>query len=289
MQSLRSSFRASLLAFASSPASIQVLRTVPSSCTPPLPKILYVLDSSFNPPTLAHQRLASSALDSSDSTATSKRLLLLLATQNADKAPKPASFEHRLVMMTIFAEDLLHSLSSKTKEESNIAVDIGITKHPFFIDKCSAIASSGIYQAEPSTTHETPIEQVHLVGFDTLIRLLDSKYYPPSHTLAPLQSLFEHHRLRVTYRADDDWGGRSEQDTYLQDLRDGKREDEGGRREWAEKIQLVEGRRAGEKAISSTRIRNAVQGEDVKLIHELCTEGVADYVLDEKLYTSEGV
>lgn len=190
-------------------------------------------------------------------------------------------------MMTLFAEDLLRSLSEKTKEQSNVAVDIGITKHPFFIDKCTAITSSGLYQPDPSISLEVPIEQVHLVGFDTLTRLLDPKYYPPTHTLAPLQKMFEHHRIRVTYRADYEWGGRQEQEKYLQDLKDGKREEEGGKREWAERIQMAEGRKAGENVISSTRVRSAAQDSDVEMIRELCTEGVANYIIQKKLYTTE--
>ena len=190
-------------------------------------------------------------------------------------------------MMTIFAQDLLHSLPAKSTKDGTIEVDIAITKHPFFIDKCKAITSSGIYQPDPASFSEVPIEQVHLIGFDTLIRLLDSKYYPPSHTLAPLQGLFEHHRLRVTYRGEDGWGGRQEQDTYLQDLKDGKREHEDGKREWADKIQMVEGKKAGEGTVSSTKVRKAAQEGDVDLLKELCTGGVADYVLQERLYTEQ--
>jgi hypothetical protein len=31
------------------------------------------------------------------------------------------------------------------------------------------------------------LEQVHLTGYDTLIRIFNSKYYPPEHTLKPLR------------------------------------------------------------------------------------------------------
>ena len=287
MSSLLSYFRNALQAFTSSASSFQVLRSIPSSSTIPRPKTLYVLDSSFNPPTAAHLRLAASALVSADPESSSKRLLLLLAIQNADKAPKPASFEHRLIMMTLFAEDLLRSLPVKSAKDGNVAVDIAITKHPYFIDKSNAITASGVYQPDPSKSGEAPIEQVHLVGFDTFIRLLNSKYYPPSHTLTPLRDMFEHHRLRVTYRGDDEWGDREDQDAYLQDLKDGKRDHEGGRKEWAERIQMVEGKKAGERVVSSTKVRKAAQDGDADLLKELCTEGVANYVLREKLYTEQ--
>ncbi|MCJ1232943.1 hypothetical protein MMC14_000897 [Varicellaria rhodocarpa] len=216
--------------------SFQILRTVPTNRIPPNPHTLYVLDSSFNPPTLSHLQIAFDALHSHTGS-TPCRLLLLLATQNADKAPKPTTFEQRLAMMTLMAENLVQSLSrtSAQSNEDNIAVDIGVTKYPFFVDKSAVISSSGLYLFP-----EMPVEQVHLVGFDTLIRVLDPKYYP-SHTLAPLDELFTHHRLRVVYRTDDGWGGRQEQDAYLHGLREGKMEAEGGKREWAEKITFVEG------------------------------------------------
>ncbi|MCJ1410694.1 hypothetical protein MMC19_004780 [Ptychographa xylographoides] len=289
MASILPTFRTALQAFASSPSSFQVLRTIPSFPIPPSPKIIYVLDSSFNPPTLAHFHIAASALESSGAARSSKRLLLLLATQNADKPSKPAAFEHRLAMMTLFAEDLIESLSPTATDGSSVAVDIGITKHPIFIDKCSAITSSGTYQEDPSRTGQVPIEQVHLVGYDTLIRLLNPKYYPSTKDLSPLQGLFQHHRFRVTYRADDGWGGRQEQDKYLQDLSDGKREPEGGQKSWADKITMVEGSNAGEKAISSTRIRDALQNGDSQrnIVNELCTERVAGYLLEEMPYRAQ--
>ncbi len=53
-----------------------------SSATPA--GTLYVLDSSFNPPTRAHFDMAVSALEH-DRGAAPKRLILLLATRNADK------------------------------------------------------------------------------------------------------------------------------------------------------------------------------------------------------------
>ena len=190
-------------------------------------------------------------------------------------------------MMTVFAEDLLKTLPAEAKRDDAIAVDIGVTKLPYFMDKSAAIISSGIYQPDRKTHEEEPIEQVHLVGFDTLIRIFNPKYYPPTHTLAPLEPLFRHHRLRVTYRDDQDLGGKQEQDTYLQDIRDGKRGDEGGKREWTDKIEMVEGRGEGEEAISSTKIREAVAKHDVQGVKRLCTEGVANWVLEEGLYTEQ--
>jgi nicotinamide-nucleotide adenylyltransferase len=275
-------FAAALSSFSSSADNFRILTSIPQSSSPP-PSTLYVLDSSFNPPTLAHLRIATSAL-SEDRGPAPKRLLLLLATH---KAPIPASFEQRLTLMAIFADDLRkaylsttwgRSRSSSTIEagEDQPAIDIAVTKHPMFVDKASAISASGFYP--PDTT------QVHLTGYDTLIRILNPKYYAPTHTLAPLEPFLSKHRLRVTYRTDDNWGGRAEQEAYLKVLAEGGREVEGGRKEWARRIELVEGRKEGEEIVSSTRVRDAVRSGNRDMLQKLVTEGVADWVLHEKLY-----
>ncbi|EXF75058.1 cytidylyltransferase [Colletotrichum fioriniae PJ7] len=154
-------FSRSLTAFQSSKDAFRVVCTLPprgtpqdasgevSTTTTPAPaprrpdgnvkgrpvKSLVVLDSSFNPPTLAHLRMAASAVrdlqrrrrrrstttttrgDGAEASSSSGvvgdsgqggsvRLLLLLAVNNADKKPKPAAFEVRLGMMYAFAADL---------------------------------------------------------------------------------------------------------------------------------------------------------------------------------------
>jgi nicotinamide-nucleotide adenylyltransferase len=93
------------------------------------------------------------------------QLLLLFSTSNADKAPKPASFPHRLVMMSIFAQ----SLFSKLKKDS-VAIDIGLTTEAFFNDKAAAITESNEYL--------DGLKQTYLLGYDTVIRFLAPKYYP---------------------------------------------------------------------------------------------------------------
>ncbi|KAF7946140.1 hypothetical protein EAE96_009144 [Botrytis aclada] len=86
-------------------------RDHPSPSNPNTPQTLYILDSSFNPPTLAHAHICLSALNdhysSSELGHTNARLLILLSTQNADKKISGASLEERLVGMECFANDLL--------------------------------------------------------------------------------------------------------------------------------------------------------------------------------------
>ena len=291
MRDLRT-IQTSLKAFASSPQAIKILHTLPfpppkHPSSSPQQQQLYVLDSSFNPPTRAHFRLCTSALLNDNSKVGPKRLLLLLATQNADKAPKPAAFEHRLAMMSIFAGEMVKEMAVD-RGGVGVVVDVGVTKQARFVDKARAIEECENYAISADDGERETFEQVHLTGFDTLIRLLDTKYYPPDHTLAPLEGLFEKHRVRVTRRTGDAWGGCDEQDEYMTKLRRGKMEDQGGKKEWAGRIDLVEGRKEGEEIISSTKVREASQKRDEVALMKLVTEEVGRWILDSNLYVDGG-
>ncbi|CRG85382.1 hypothetical protein PISL3812_02462 [Talaromyces islandicus] len=276
VQQLRLRYTAVLKNFVASAQAFDILDTVPPQSEHQqrndASRSLFVLDSSFNPPTAAHLKIAASALE--EARPPSSRLLLLLATQNADKPSKPAWFEDRLVMMTKFAQDLRTHLQSLQLSELP-EIDIGVTKNPYFVDKAAAIEESGRYAKD--------IEQVHLTGYDTLIRIFNPKYYPPTHTLQPLEPFLLRHRLRVTMRPDDEWGNREEQEDYLRQLAQGGREGDGAKREWADRIQLVQGRKAGDLPVSSTRARQAAQTKD-ELLAALVPESVASYVVSQNLY-----
>ncbi|PWY93683.1 cytidylyltransferase [Aspergillus sclerotioniger CBS 115572] len=276
---LREKYAAGLRHFIASTRSLEVLASVPSERHDPTPTtdVLYVLDSSFNPPTLAHSRIATSAI--LEDPHKPARLLLLLATQNADKPSKPASFEDRLVMMELFARDLLSSL--RTNESVPVprnlpVIDIGVTKKPYFVDKAAEIERSGVYPQ--------PLEQVHLTGYDTLIRIFNPKYYPPEHTLQPLGPFLSQHRLRVTMRPDSDWGSRDEQEGFMADLAQGGKDNVGGKREWAERIKLVEGKKPGAPSVSSTRAREAAV-KNPQDLEWLVSPSVREVILSERPYT----
>ena len=183
-------------------------------------------------------------------------------------------------MMDLFARDLRAHLTSAPAFEHAVEniplIDIGVTKKPYFIDKATAI--------ETSDSYPSPMEQVHLMGYDTLIRIFDPKYYPPEHNLKPLAPLLSKHRLRVTMRPSDGWGGREEQLGFLAALARGDRDNEGARREWADRIQLVEGRRPTDQPVSSTRAREASQSAPQDL-EWLVPEQVRQYLLSEHLYS----
>lgn len=241
---------------------------------------------------------------------------MLLAVNNADKAPKPASFEHRLLLMHSFAGDIQKAWRAATRPGSTastpdqkagdggddlLPVDIGLTAHPFFHDKSAAIAQSPEYSspspASPSSLSEPHAEQVFLAGFDTLVRIFNPKYYrppvPESGVDAPaagkrkpaiqmaLDPFFARARLRITMRADDDWGGREDQLRYVEGLVEGDELDKvSGRREWARRVEMVDGMEGSkeEAVVSSTLAREAVKAKDWARLRKLVPEGVAGLI-----------
>lgn len=85
-------------------------------------------------------------------------------------------------------------------------------------------------------------------------------------------------------RPSDAWGGEEEQKQFLVDLAQGKRAGEGGRPEWTERIQLVEGSRPGDPPVSSTRAREGVErGSDLE---GLVSARVREFMLRERPYNT---
>lgn len=287
-------FGAALRSFQESGSKFRILKTVtvdgltaedPSAATKDdSPKTLFILDSSFNPPSIAHRTLAMSALHKSNSDKFSRphRLLLLFATMNADKAPSAASFDQRLTLMSVFASDLIRSLRENSGgDHSVVPVDIGVTTVPYYTDKSAAI------EAEGKEWYPDRPKHIHLVGYDTLTRFFAAKYYqkfdPPFSALNPYFDAG--HRLRATLRPDEDYGSVDDQRAFVKKLEDGEMEKDGGKREWAKQVDLVPPNpKAG---VSSTRIRKAAKSDDWDELKQLCTEGVAEWVRSEGLYADD--
>ncbi|KAM7212273.1 hypothetical protein V8F06_012344 [Rhypophila decipiens] len=278
------------------------------------PCTLVVLDSSFNPPTIAHLWMAASALH--DLTKSKRkdlgavRLLLLLAVNNADKAPKPAPFDQRLALMWAFAKDIqsrsgqgsiVSEETGKTREqEERWNIDIALSTQPYFHEKSAAIAQSDFY--EGSQNDKEVMEQVILAGYDTLIRIFNPKYYgpptSPAHVVAgadpaksttPIQKaldpFFSRAKLRVTLRTGDEWGGMEDQLAYLQGVLTGEGlRKVGGRQEWGRRIDMVEGRKVGEDIVSSTYAREAAKSRDWERLGKMVTPEVRAWVEGEGLY-----
>ncbi|KAK7419231.1 hypothetical protein QQZ08_010945 [Neonectria magnoliae] len=262
-KSLVSFFSRALTSFQSSSDAFRVLCTLPhANAESPAPRRpvgpasnLVVLDSSFNPPTRAHASMARTALDAEATQGTQRRLMLLLSVNNADKAPKPASFPVRLGMMDAMGRQLLEAMS-----DDGVEIDLAVTTMPFFHDKARAIAQGGFYGATPTT---------FLAGFDTLVRILDGKYYGGEGGMRRALGPFfaGGARLRVTTRGD-----AGAQRAWAAE--------EAGR-EWARQVEVVE---AGEleDGVSSSRVREVVsEGGGVE---ELVGGEVEAWIEREGLY-----
>ncbi|KAJ9160743.1 Nicotinamide mononucleotide adenylyltransferase [Coniochaeta hoffmannii] len=297
-----------------SPAQLlqhRILAPSPTAQPPHVPPSrLVVLDSSFNPPSAAHLRMAREAVlaeveregSGGKKGGGGVRLLLLLAVKNADKAAKPAGFEQRLAMMWAFARDVRRTLEEGEEGDARtgVAIDVALTTHPFFHAKSAAIAKDGFYKGtevggQRGGGEET--EQVILAGYDTLIRIFDPKYYGTPSEVSEVSSagkapirialdpFFKRARLRVTMRTDDEWGGRDEQAAYLERLlRGDELEKIGGSREWAERIEMVDGRKEGEPVVSSTLAREAAKRRDWGRLRELVPSEVGKWIEREGLY-----
>lgn len=147
-------------------------------------------------------------------------------------------------MMSLFAIDILNLAPPGS------TIDIAITKHARFLDKSKELAR--YYRGVQ--------EQIYLTGYDTLVRILDTKYYPISYTLDPLQAFFERNRIWCMFRMGHEWGGKEAQEAYLEAIRRGDREGEGCRRGWGERIKFI---------VRSEAFRgvSCVRGADEGMVH----------------------
>lgn len=191
-------------------------------------------------------------------------------------------------MMTLLAQDVQTQYAAEIHQDEGaqvLAVDVGITNKPYYHDKATSIEESSFYT--DAKTGQQP-QQVHLLGFDSLIRLLDTKYYPPEHTLAPVEALFGRHRIRVTRRTEEGnkWGTPNEQDKPREALANGERGAEGGKTDWAERIEMVDGE---SEAISSTRVRESVNAGAWKDVEKLVGRRVREWIQKEELYKESTV
>ena len=156
---------------------------------PTRPLRISILDSSFNPPTLAHLALINSPRPSfqNDDKPNSQiqdgceydAKLLLLSVKNADKSLKAgdATYQQRLEMMLLLSKDVRagtnvdasHSLSDH--EAANVA--IAIIDKPTFVGKSRVLLDF----LQQLLTTPLPLELTFLVGLDTLERLFSPRYY----------------------------------------------------------------------------------------------------------------
>ncbi|KAI8619364.1 hypothetical protein BC830DRAFT_1216051 [Chytriomyces sp. MP71] len=181
------------------------LRHASSDPLPPPHHPILILDSSFNPPTRAHMRLILLALARHSYSS----VLLLHATTNADKgSPDIPDIHRRVQFMRALASDLSAHLASTSQMQPNQppssvtgsitstatasttattplhphappSISLALTVAPRFIEKSTLLRS-----LRPNYA------QHWILGLDTLVRLVDAKYYtvPPREALSSLFS-----------------------------------------------------------------------------------------------------
>ncbi|KAK2463413.1 hypothetical protein APHAL10511_004499 [Amanita phalloides] len=146
---------------------------LPPSHPPARPLAIAVLDSSFNPPTLAHLALANAlrprALANYDAR------LLLLSVLNADKTFKPgdATYVERVEMMHLLSHDI-------TRTPDNVAV--AIINEPTFVGKSKVLLSFlrqrlQVVANSDNNGYCPSVQLSFILGFDTLERLVAPRYY----------------------------------------------------------------------------------------------------------------
>jgi nicotinamide-nucleotide adenylyltransferase len=217
-----------------------------------------ILDSSFNPPTLAHLALAKAA-----STSAARRRatgqLFLYSTRNADKGTgtsADATAEQRLHMMVLLA---------KSSGLDNVAV--ACCSEPIIAAK-----STLILQALPS-----PARLIFLLGWDTITRFFARKYYQDMSQV--MRQFFREELSTIVCARRGQL--KDEEDAFMASgdvveyARDGR-------------IDLVD--LAVEMVgVSSTEARKAVRESKVddearRRLEPLVAEDVASYVLQQSLY-----
>lgn len=138
------------------------------------PGTLLCLSASFNPLTTAHAGL----IEEARRLLHPRETLLLLAVANVDKRIAGLPLEARLDLLCRFAD-------------RQPDVSVGVVAHGRFVDKLEAIRT-----AYPAGTRV-----VFLVGFDTLVRVFDAKYYTDRATA--LAALFRGSEFLVANRGAD--------------------------------------------------------------------------------------
>lgn len=138
-----------------------------------------VLDSSFNPPTLAHLALANHPRPKYEySSGDYDAKLLLLSIRNADKKLKTsdATYEHRAEMMIELAKDVTNSDGSP----GNVAV--AMIDEPTFVGKSKILQMFLMKRLNELESLEPALEPklTFLLGIDTLYRLFSPRYYSNS-------------------------------------------------------------------------------------------------------------
>lgn len=235
-------------------------------------KRVLVLDSSFNPPHFGHATLVKKSIlyhfpDQSDvsvSTINTKSVLLLLSLKNADK--KTADLGNYSLRL-----DMIQLLASHISEDYGIACSIGLTTKSLFTEKISAINQE---------INKPQVKFTFLLGFDTLVRLFDPKYYPNQSISSALKLLFANSSFFILSRNDEKYP-QEEQEKYIEKIERGEFKNDIPS-EWTRHLFLVRGDGTSLN-ISSSEIRAMINGGQEKW-KKYTYADIIGYITDHNMY-----
>jgi nicotinic acid mononucleotide adenylyltransferase len=141
-------------------------RTVRFDGRGPMTGRIAVLSSAFNPPTLGHLAM----LDSARDVAAIGSVAAMLTTRNVAKDIHGAPLEHRIGMLLV--------------EVPRSRFAVLACNAARFVDQAAALVASA-----PASEFD------FIVGYDTLIRLFDTRYYGEGAMERELEAFFAAHRL----------------------------------------------------------------------------------------------
>ena len=223
---------------------------------------LLVLDSSFNPPHFGHYTLIEKALEHyTKNDSTSVHVLLLLSINNADKNEKPATFDKRLDMMCLLSKHL-------TVNFPHIHPTVAISKSAKFVEKSNGIRD-GLF---------TTGKIVYLLGFDTITRVFDPKYYVPQTVSDAMGEFMNHTDFFCLTRGSDDASDSDfdAQAQYASDISAGKYEPVIPS-SWGTKISIVENLNKY-NSVSSSALRKLLINGDYKEASKDIPAEIIDYI-----------
>jgi nicotinamide-nucleotide adenylyltransferase len=161
---------------------------------------------------------------------------------------------------------MMQLLGKRIEHMSSASVLIALSKYPIFVDKAKEVAV-----AFPSAK-----ELVWLVGYDTLIRILDKKYYSGT-VEESLRPFWEKNRLVCAIRGDE-----VVEREYIDKI--GRGLVDGVPQTWAQYIKVIE---PVGKEESSTKARGAASVGKWEELKRVVPEDIVGYIQREKLYTGK--
>ncbi|GJJ08345.1 hypothetical protein Clacol_002556 [Clathrus columnatus] len=155
-----------------------------------------ILDSSFNPPTMAHLALSRLSNTTTSVNTDFNAKLLLYSMKNADKVPTlgDTSPSERVEMMILLAKELERLGAASVEPGSSQNIAVAVCQEPIFVEKSKILQAYFVSRMEylsSSSSTTTMVRLTFLLGIDTLERLFMPKYYGTEEDMrAAMQALF---------------------------------------------------------------------------------------------------